>query len=62
MDEKRGVCRVWVGRPEGKRIFGRPRLGWKDNIEMDLKGLAWAEWSVLILLRIRAGDGPLRMR
>jgi len=26
-----------VGKPEGKRSFGRPRRGWKDNIKMDLQ-------------------------
>ena len=31
-----GVYRVLVGKPEGKRPFGRPRCRWKDNIKMDL--------------------------
>jgi hypothetical protein len=56
MGEKRGVYRFWVGRPEGKRTLGRPRLGWECNVEKDLKGLAWEEWPVLVLLRIRTGD------
>jgi hypothetical protein len=34
--ERRGVCRVLVGKPEGKRPFGRPRHRWKYNINMDL--------------------------
>jgi len=33
--EKRGVYRVWVGKPEGKRALGRPRRRWEDNIKMD---------------------------
>jgi hypothetical protein len=33
----RGVYRVLVGRPEGKRPLGRPRYRWKDNIKMDLR-------------------------
>ena len=37
MGEKRGVYRVLVGKPEGKRPFGRPRRGWQDNIKMDLQ-------------------------
>jgi len=41
MGEKRGVWRVLVGKPEGKRPFGRPRFRWKDNIRMDLKEMAW---------------------
>jgi len=31
-----GVYRVLVGKPEGKRPLGRPRLRWEDNIKMDL--------------------------
>jgi len=37
MGEGRGVCRVLVGRPEGKRPLGRRRRRWKDNIKMDLR-------------------------
>jgi len=32
MGERRGVCRVLVGKPEGKRPHGRPRRRWEDNI------------------------------
>ena len=35
--EGRGVHRVLVGKPEGKRPLGRPRRRWEDNIKMDLK-------------------------
>jgi hypothetical protein len=46
MDEGRGMCRVLVGKPEGKRQLGKPR--WEDNIKMDLQevgsgGLDWIE-------------------
>jgi hypothetical protein len=34
--ESRGVDRVLVGKPEGRRPLGRPRCRWKDNIRMDL--------------------------
>jgi hypothetical protein len=37
MGERRGVYRVLVGKPEGKRPFERPRLRWKDNIKMDVQ-------------------------
>jgi hypothetical protein len=37
MVEGRGVYRVLVGRPEGKRPLGRPRRRWEDNIKMDLR-------------------------
>jgi hypothetical protein len=32
MGERRGVFRVLVGKPEGKRLLGRPKLRWEDNI------------------------------
>ena len=47
MGEGRGVHRVLVGKPEGKRPWGRPRLRWVDNIKMDLRevggGGDWVE-------------------
>jgi hypothetical protein len=36
MGERRGVYRVLVGKPEGKRPLGRHWLRWKDNIKMGL--------------------------
>jgi len=48
MDERRGVYRGLVEKPEGKRPLGRPRLRGEDNIKMDLQevrcgGMAWIE-------------------
>ena len=37
MAEGRGVHRVLVGYPEGKRPLGRPRRRWEDSIKMDLQ-------------------------
>ena len=37
MGEGRGVHRVLVGKPEGKRPLGRPRRRWEDNIKMDFR-------------------------
>ena len=37
MGEGRGVNRVLVGKPKGKRPLGRPRRRWEDNITMDLQ-------------------------
>ena len=37
MGEGRGVHRVLVGKPEGKRPWGRPRRRWEDNIKRDLR-------------------------
>jgi hypothetical protein len=35
--ERRGVYSVLVEKPAGKRLLGRPRHRWEDNIEMDLQ-------------------------
>jgi hypothetical protein len=35
------VYRVLVGKPEGKRPFGRPRRRWEDNIKMDLQEVGY---------------------
>jgi len=48
MGERRGVYRVLVGKPEGKRPLGRPRLRWENNIKMDFQevvcgGMDWIE-------------------
>jgi len=37
MGESRGVHRVLVGKPEGKRTLGRPRRRWEDSIKIDLQ-------------------------
>jgi len=44
---KRGVYRVLVGKPEGKRALGRPRCRWEDNIKIDLQevGLRRGAWT-----------------
>jgi hypothetical protein len=46
MGEGRGVYRVLVGRPEGKRPLGRPRRRWEGNIKIDLRetGIDGANW------------------
>jgi hypothetical protein len=46
--KRRGVYRVLVGNPEGKRPLGRPRRRWENNIKMDLEevvcgGKDWIE-------------------
>ena len=59
-EEGRGMYRVLVGKPEGKRPLGRPWRRWKDNIKMDLQevgceGMDWIElaqdrdrWQALV--------------
>ena len=46
MGEERGVYRVLVGKPEGKRPPGRPRRRWVDNIRTDLQevGYGYMDW------------------
>ena len=46
MDEKRGVYRILVGKPEGKRPLRRPTYRWVDNIRMDLQevGCGYMDW------------------
>jgi hypothetical protein len=58
--ERRGVYKILVGKPEGKRPLGRPRRRWEDNITIDLQevgcgGMDWNElaqnrgrWRVLV--------------
>jgi hypothetical protein len=41
MGEKRNVYMILVGKPEGKRLLGRPRCRWVDNIKMDLREIGW---------------------
>jgi len=48
MGDRRGIYRVLVGKPEGKRPFRRPRRRWEDNITLDLqevgcRGIDWIE-------------------
>ena len=59
MEKGRGVHKVLVGKPEGKRPLGRPRRRWEDNIKMDLEkweGVVGTGWS---WLRIGTGGGRL---
>jgi hypothetical protein len=52
--EGKGVYRVLVGTPEGKRPLGRPRLRWEDNIKLDLReiGINGANWMRLAQDRV----------
>jgi len=49
MGKDRGVQRVLVGKPEGKRPLGRPRRRWEDNIKIDLQevGGGRGDWMEL---------------
>jgi hypothetical protein len=43
MGEGRGVYRVLIGRPEGKRPLGKPRHRWEDNIKLDLREIGFSQ-------------------
>ena len=55
MGERRGIYRVLVGKPEGKRSLGRPKRRWEDNIKMDLQevGCGSMDWIELTQERDR---------
>jgi hypothetical protein len=57
MGEVRGVHRVLVGKPEGKRSLGRPRHKWEDKMDLqEVGGVVGTGWS---WLRIGTGGGRL---
>ena len=64
LGQGRGVYRVLVGRPEGKRPLGRPRRRWEDNNKMDLQdeGGGCGDWMGLAQVRDRWRGGVPKMR
>jgi len=57
--EGRGVHRVLVGKPEGRRPLGRPRGRWEDNIKTDLQVVGGGLGTGWSWLRIGTGGGHL---
>src|SRR5215475_10307066 len=55
MGEERGVHRVLVGKPEGKRPLERHRRRWEDNIKMDLQEVGGSRGDWMELARDRDG-------
>jgi hypothetical protein len=53
--EERGVHRVLVGKPEGKRPLGRPRRRWEDNIKMDVREVVGVRGDWMELAQYRDG-------
>jgi hypothetical protein len=47
---KRNACRILVGKPEGKRPLGRPRLRWVDRIKTDLREIGWVGMDCIFLV------------
>jgi hypothetical protein len=62
MGEERKVCKVLVGKPEGKRPLGRPRCRWEDGIRIDLRKIGWESVDWIRLAQVRCcgecGDEP----
>jgi hypothetical protein len=56
--KKKNVCRILVGKPEGKRPLGSPRRKCVDNIKMDL-GQDEVVWTGFIWLRLGTSGGLL---
>ena len=54
--KSRGVYRVLVGKPEGKRPLGRPRRRCEDNIKMNLQEVGWGGYG---LDRVVSGLGQV---
>jgi hypothetical protein len=55
MGEERGVHRVLVGKPEGKRSLGGPRRKWEDNIKMDVQEVGGGRGDLMELAQDRDG-------
>jgi hypothetical protein len=47
MGERRGAYRVLLGKCEGKRLLGRPKLRWEDNIKMDLQEVGCGDMDLI---------------
>jgi hypothetical protein len=55
MGEERGVQRMLVGKPEGKRPLERPRRRWEDNIKMDVQKVGGGREDWMELAQDRDG-------
>ena len=60
--ERRGIHRILVGKPEGKRPHGRPRPRWEITIRYILRKWDVGVWTGLIWLRIGTGSGLMYLR
>jgi hypothetical protein len=59
MGEIRNAYKILVGKPKGKRLLGRHRHRWKDNIKIDLREIRFGDWIGFNWLRIRTSGGLL---
>ena len=53
MGERRGIYRVLVGKPGGKRPLAKPRRRWEDNIKMDLREVGCGDMGCIELAQVR---------
>jgi hypothetical protein len=53
MGARRGVYRILVGRPEGRKPLGRSRRGWENNTKMDLREVGWEGMDWIELAEVR---------
>jgi hypothetical protein len=53
MEKKSNSYRILVGNTEGKRLLGRPRRRWVDNIKMDFRETDWDGMNCIDLARDR---------
>jgi hypothetical protein len=49
----RNAYKILVGKPEGKRLLGRPKRRWEDNIIKDLKKICWEGTNMIHLAQGR---------
>jgi hypothetical protein len=59
MGDRRGVYRVFVGKPQGINQLGRPKCRWDYIIKMDLKQWDGEAWAGVNWLRTRTGGRHL---
>jgi hypothetical protein len=53
MGGRRGVYRILMGKPEGRRPLGRPKRRWEDNIKMDLQEMGCGGMDCIELVQDR---------
>jgi hypothetical protein len=53
MGVRRGIYRVLVGKPGGKRALRRPKHRWEDNIKMDLREVGCGDMDQIKLVQDR---------
>jgi len=56
------ICRILVGKPDGKRPLGRPMRRLDDNMKMNLQEIGGGAWTGLIWLRIGTCGWHLQTR